>query len=216
MSELFREIEEEVKRERLENAWKSFGRFAIWGSVAIVLFTAIYVAWDDYNQLQEEAKTSQFLSGNERMNTGDYKGAVSIFSGLTSDSSSSYYALAMLKKAEAQYQAGDDDGSKKTYAALAQNDNSSGFGALVKLKTLDAGEAIDAPQLSPFYHTLAEQKAWQLLGSGKKSEAADIFASLASDNNTPSSLANRAKEVLRMVAPEKLAVKPAEKKVPNE
>jgi hypothetical protein len=122
----------------------------------------------------------------------------------------------MLKKAEAQYQAGDDEGAKKTYEALAKNDNGSGFGPLVKLKVIGANEAIDAPQLSPFYHTLAEQKAWQLLGSGKKAEAADIFASLASDNNTPASLANRVKEVLRMVAPEKLAAKPAEKKVSDE
>ncbi len=216
MSELFREIEEEVKRERLENLWKSFGRFAIWGSVSIIVLTAVYVAWDDHSQRQAEAKTSQLLSGSEHMNKGDYKGAVTIFSSLTDDDKSSYYALAMLQKAMAQYQAGDDDGAKKTYAALAKNDNESGFGALANLKTLGDSEALELSKTSPFYHTLAEQKAWRLLDSGKKSEAADILASLGNDEKTPASLANRAREILRMVAPEKLAVKPAEKKVPNE
>ncbi len=216
MSELFREIEEEVKRERLENIWKSFGRFAIWGSVAIIAFTAIYVAWDDYSQRQAEAKTAQLLSGSEHMNTGDYKGAVSIFSNVADDTSSPYYVIAMLQKAIAQYQAGDDEGVKKTYESLAKNDNGSSLGALVKVKAIGDGEAIDAPQSSPFYHTLAEQKAWQLLGRGKNAEAADIFAALANDEKTPISLASRAKEVLRMIAPEKLAAKPAEKKVSNE
>ncbi len=214
MSELFREIEEDIRRERFEKLWRSVGRFAVWGSVAIVVATAVFVAWDNHAQNQAEAKTSQLLKAGERMNASDYKGAISIFSSLTDDDTSIYYPLAMLQKAESQESSGDVEGAKKTYAVLAKN--SSEFSALAKLKSDDKNNVIEVSADSAFYHTISEQNAWRLLNSGKKAEAANIFVSLLHDKDSPRSLVSRAGEVLRVIAPEKLAERSTEKKVVNE
>jgi|CXWL01.1.fsa_nt_gi hypothetical protein len=214
MSELFREIEEDIRRERFEKLWRSVGRFAVWGSVAIVVATAVFVAWDNHAQNQAEEKTSQLLKAGERMNASDYKGAISIFSALTDDNTSTYYTIAMLQKAEAQESSGDAEGAKKTYAALAKSNSE--FSALAKLKSDEKNDVIEISVDSAFYHTASEQNAWRLLHAGKKAEAANIFVSLLNDENSPRSLVSRAREVLRVIAPEKLAEKSIEKKVVNE
>lgn len=218
MSELFREIEEDIKRERFEKLWRSVGRFAVLGSIAVVAATTVFVVWDNYTQRQAEAKTAQLLQGLEHLNSSNYKGAIPIFSAMTDDDTSSYYPLAMLQKATAQELSGDIEGAKKTYATLVKNDakDKSEFSELTKLKTVEKDGIIDVSKDSPFYHTLAEQNAWQLLYAGKKSEAADVFAVLVNDEQTPRSLALRASEALRIIAPEKLVEKSAEKKVINE
>lgn len=210
MSELFREIEEDIKRERIEKLWSSFGRAMVLVSIGLVAATAVFVAWQNYTQSKAEAKTSQFMRGIDRFEVEDYKGAVPIFSELSSDDSSAYYPLAMLRKAQAQELGGDIEGAKKTYGILSKKNTD--FSAIAKLKMAENGEKIDthngflqeSPQESPFYYTLAEYKAWQLLADGKKAEAIDGFVMIMNDKNTPLSLAARTREILRTIAPEKL------------
>lgn len=209
MSELFLEIQEEMKRERIEKIWRKVGRFAVWGSVAVVVATAVFVTWEDYSRRQAEEKTSGLLQGVERLNVNDYKGAISFFSALSDDNTSVYYPLAMLRKAQAQELSGDVEGAKKTYSSLAKNESE--FMALAKLKNTEKGYTVDVPKSSPFYYSIAEHNAWQLLGAGKKAEAVNIFASLHDDKKAPESLVSRVGEVLRVIAPEK-----SEKKVVNE
>ncbi len=215
MSELLREIEEDIRRERFDKIWKSIGRIAVWGSIGVIAATTVFVIWDNHARKEAEAKTSQLLKGDERLSVYDYKGASSAFSVLTDDDSSPYYGLAMLHKAEAQEQGGDVEGAEKTYAVLAKKNegkNKSEFSELAALKYLKPGETIKAAKTSPFYHTIAERNAWQLLQSDKKSEASAIFAELLGDGKTPPAMALRAKEALRVIAPEKLS----EKRVINE
>ena len=201
MSELFREIEEDIKRERFEKLWSKFGRLAIYASVGVVVATAGFVAWKNYTQDVAEKKTSALLQAIESLDKKEYKDAISAFSKLADDDSSLYYPIAMLQKAQAQEQSGDVSGAKQTYTALAKNNSE--IAELAKLKTADKNTVIEITKSSPFYHSLAEYNAWQLLSVGKKSEAVDIFASLTKDEKTPRSLAARAGEVLRVIAPEK-------------
>ncbi len=198
MSELFREIEEDIKRERFEKLWKSFGFAMVWASIALVAATVIFVLWQNHVQSAAEGKTSQLLRGIDRLQLEDYSGAVPIFSALTDDDSSPYYGIAMLRKAQAQELSGDKEGAQKTYSALSTK--TSEFAGLAALK-LDGSMSVAKD--SPFYYTSAEYKAWGLLSSGKKAEAAAAFSELASDKNSPQTLADRAKEVLRTIAPEK-------------
>lgn len=219
MSELFREIQEDIRRERFDKIWRSVGRFAVWGSVALIAATTVYVVWDNYTQRQAEAKTAQLLRGTERLNSSDYKGAIPIFSALTDDDESSYYSLAMLQKAAAQELGGDREAAKKTYSALVKNQSAKDktkLSELAKIKTVENNGTIEVSKDSPFYHTLAEQNAWRLLESGKKSEAAEVFANLIKDENSPRTLVERVSAALHIIAPEKLGEKSLEKKVINE
>jgi len=209
MSELFKEIEDEIKQEKFEKLWRSFGRVMVWASVGLVAATVVFVLWQNNAQSTAEAKTAQLLHGVDRLQIEDYKGAVPIFSALTDEDSSPYYAIAMLRKAGAQGLSGDKEGAEKTYAALAKHDDI--LADIAKLK----GKIGDIAPNSPFYHTLLEYKAWQLLADGKKADAAEIFKNLANDEKTPKTIADRAGEVLRTIAPEKTNEKSDDKKSAN-
>ena len=54
MSELLKEIQDDIRRERLGNIWKSVGRFAVWGSIGIVAVTTILVVRNGYNERAAE------------------------------------------------------------------------------------------------------------------------------------------------------------------
>jgi hypothetical protein len=163
-----------------------------------------FCAMANNSQNAAEAKTSQLLRGMDRLEIEDYSGAIPIFSELTADISSSYYGLAMLLTAQSQDLSGDKVAAKATYATLAKRDST--FAGVAQLN----GQVSDVPTTSPFYHTLSEYKAWQLLGEGKKAEAAEIFSRLANDENSPKTLAERAVEVLRNISPEKTQEKSTE------
>jgi hypothetical protein len=210
MNELFREIEEEMKRERFKQGWNSFGHLIIWLSIGVVVATTLFVVWNNYTQRHAEEKTGRFLLGVSRLDSEDYKGAVSIFSELADDESSPYYRLAMLRKAQAQELSGDAEGAKKTYETLAKGE--AAFSDLAKLKAAGKDGFVEVAPNSPFYYTMVEYNAWQLLRTGKNAEAADAFAALVNDKKTPNSMVARVSEVLRVIAPEKLM----EKKVANE
>lgn len=210
MNELFREIEEEIKRERLKQGWDSFGHIIVWLSIAVVAATTIFVVWNNYTQRQAEEKTGRLLLGVSNLDSGDYKGAISIFSELADDESSPYYRIAMLRKAQAQELSGDAQGATKTYAALAKGE--AAFSDLAKLKAAGKDGFVEVVPNSPFYHSMVEYNAWQLLRTGKNTEAADAFSALVNDKKTPNSMLVRVSEVLRVIAPEKLM----EKKVANE
>ena len=208
MSELFNEIEEEIKQEKFDRLWRSFGRVMVLASVALVAVTVIFVLWQNNSQNFAEAKTGKLLQGIGRLEIEDYRGAIPIFSELAADKTSPYYGIAILRKAQAQDLSGDKEGAIATYAELAKT--SSTFAEIAELK----GQIAETPTTSALYHTLAEYKAWQLLNDGKKVDAVAIFERLAHDENSPRTLADRAKEVLRTIAPEKL--QPIDKKAENE
>jgi hypothetical protein len=136
------------------------------------------------------------------MNVEDFKGAIGVFDGLASDSSSPYYGMALLQKARAQEALGDKDGAAKTYAQLASHD--SVFGRMGALAASAQNASQEPDKSSPFFYTQSEWKAWNLLSAGKKNEAAAIFMMLREDLDAPMTLRNRANDVVQHIAPEKL------------
>lgn len=202
MNELFLEIEEDIRREKYEKFWRSFGRVMVLASLALLLVTAAFVMWQSHRQSDAAEKTAQLLKGIDRLNIEDYKGAVPLFSALTDDDGSRYYGVAMLRKAQAQALSGDKEGAQKTYGALAGKNSE--FADMAKLKTIGGNEVAEVGAASPFYYTLTETRAWALLDQGKKAEAAELFYTLASDEKTPRSLVGRARDVLQHIAPEKV------------
>jgi hypothetical protein len=203
MSELLREIEEDIRRERFDRLWHSFGKLMVGVSVAIILVTICVVVIQGHKQTKAMEKTSQFIKGIDRINIEDYKGAIPVFAELAGEPGSSYYGLAMLRKAQAHNGLSDHEEARKTYKALADNDPV--FGALARLALGGDTAAQEPAPGSPFYHTQSESKAWSLLQQGKKDEAVAQFLALYNDPLAPYTMRERVTEVLQHMAPEKLA-----------
>jgi hypothetical protein len=204
MSELLRELQEDIRNEKLERLWHSFGKLMIAASIAVVLVTIAVVIWQDRKQAYVTSQTSQFIKGLDRFNVEDYKGAIAVFSGLAEDEHSSYFGMAMLRKAQAQILSGDKPGAMKTYEALADQGGGEENRVFIELARIIVADTpaklIDVDSDSPLFHTESEWKAWQLYGQGKKQEAMEIFAALRDDERAPSTLRDRAGQVIQHIA----------------
>jgi hypothetical protein len=210
MNELVREIEEDIRRERLDKLWHSFGRVMVMVSIAVVLATIGVVIFQNHTRSQAMDKTSQMLKGLDRINIEDFKGAIPIFEELSQDKNSTYYGLAMLRKAQAQLALGQKEDAKKTYDALAANDPFTGplaqlLGYSIAPK---ADEVFPSPDKnSPLYYSVSEFRGWQLLKAGKKDQAIDQFMALIDDEKILSGMRERLLDVVQHIAPDKLAAK---------
>ena len=54
MSDIFREVEEEVRRDKAAEIWKKYGKLFILAAVLLVAGTAGWSAWQQYQRKQAE------------------------------------------------------------------------------------------------------------------------------------------------------------------
>lgn len=213
MSELFREIEDDIKRERYDKLWNSFGKLMVFVSIGVIAATIAVVVWQNYTQARAMEKTGDFIKGIDRLNIEDYKGAIGIFDKLSEDDSSSYYGLSLLRKAQAQTAISDGEGALKTYKTLVESDPV--FGQLARLMLPAKGTDVEKPRNgAPFFYVQSEARAWQLLKLGEKDNAVAQFLAILRDQRTPFSMRSRVRESLQHLAPDKLAKEDAQAKEP--
>ena len=204
MSELFREIEDDIKRERYEKLWQGFGKVMVGVSLIIVVCTIGIVIWQNHKQAKAMDNTTDFIKGIDRLNIEDYKGAIGAFDKLSEEPGSSYYGLALLRKAQAQNALSDHDGAHKTYQVLAEHDVV--FGELAKMMLPPENGDVAKPRMgAPFYYAQSEARGWQLLKLGKKENAVAQFLAIYRDPKAPYSMHGRVTEALQYLAPDMLA-----------
>ncbi|MCE2927642.1 MAG: tetratricopeptide repeat protein [Rickettsiales bacterium] len=206
MNELLREIEDDIRAERVQNFWSKFGRQAVWVSVAIVAGTAAGILWREWQQSKAASETNLLIAGSQKLDSGDYKGAIESFNKIPVSESSARYAMSLLKKADAERASGDSAAAEKTLELLASMKRSSEvalFVDLARVSSADTSRPIDKD--SPLALTLAEKKAWALAAEGKNDEAANYFGALYHDPKTSPSMRARVRLALQSMAPEKLS-----------
>ena len=76
MSDIFREVEEDVRRERFEQIWKQYGDYIIAGVAVIVIAIAGYELWQRYEETQR-LKSSETASPPRSFRASSFTNATS-------------------------------------------------------------------------------------------------------------------------------------------
>lgn len=205
MSELWKEIEEDIRNENTERLWRNFGKAMVRVSIAVLIGTVGGVVWKNHTQSVGMERTAQFIKGTDKIAERDYKGAIAAFDALDGGLESTHGAMAAIVKAHANDSLGQPELSAKIYGELAKAPANSANEAFVSLASLAAsgqGDVSTAPEKdAPFYYARSEQRAWQLLAQGKKEEAVATLASLKDDATAPRSLRLRAASAVAYLSP---------------
>ena len=130
MSDIFREVEEDVRRERFEKLWKAYGIYAI---VALVLlFAGIggWLKWQDYELTQRQKFSDSFIAAQRITNP---QTAASTFADLARTAPKGYGALTRLSQANAMIVSGQRPGAIELYKQIAKDDNGP-IGAVARLR----------------------------------------------------------------------------------
>ena len=126
MSDIFREVDEDIRKEKYRRLWGRFGPFVIAAAVLIVAGTAGYRGWDYWQETQSQSSGDQFFEAVRLSETGQADEAAGLFAELA-EKSGGYPVIARLRSAADMATTG------RTVEALAE------FDAISRDRSVDQG-----------------------------------------------------------------------------
>jgi hypothetical protein len=224
MSDIFREVDEDLRRDRLEKVWKQYGAAIVGAVLVIVAATAGFVAWRNHQHAEAEAQTAKLadalrLAGNQpgqvANSGGDPKAAADALSTFAGQSAAGPGTLARFFEAGLRAREGDMAASVKIYDELAQSsslepsyrDLATILSVMHLVQTGDPGQLTSRLQpltaeSNPWRHSARELTALLAIRSGDKAAAGKLFAQLQSDPAAPSGVRSRATELAALYSTE--------------
>lgn len=212
MTEIFREVDEDVRHEQMLKLWRTYGKYAIAIAMAVVLGVAGSVGWKEYSLRQRQALGMQFSQALDLLNNDQSALAAERFAGLGEDASDGYAALARLREAQARAAAGDTDQAIATLDALAADDGVAPemrdlADLLAVLHLLDRGTSDGLEQRlepllnaeSPWFASAREISGLLAFRRGQTERARTIFAELVADTSAPRGIRSRAADLVAIL-----------------
>lgn len=214
LSDIFREIEEELRRDSLAQLWKKYGSYVIGLAVLVVFATAAVVGWRAYQDKQREAQGGEYASALDLARQGKDADAAAAFASLSQKADAGRAVLARFEEAASKVNTGDAAGAIVAYDQLASDNSVDGafrdVATLLSARyTLDKGDPKTAiAKLQPLtvstnaWHGLAsELTALAELKSGDQAKAQKDFDSLGKDATAPQAVRQRAAAMAEALAP---------------
>jgi hypothetical protein len=211
MSDIFREVDEDVRRDRFEQIWKQYGNLLAAAALVLVVGVAGWQIYGHFRLRQEERASAKFQTAIEMSEQGHDAEAEKLLASVIKKGPSGYTALARFREA-AETGKRDAAAGATLYDALAAD---AALGqALQGLAQLRAamllGESLSAEDLKKRLEPLAEAASpWRNLArewlglaelkAGDFETAGRYFDEIVTDPETPLGLRQRVEIYLGLV-----------------
>jgi len=116
---IFREVDEELRSERMRSMWRRFGPFVIGAAVLIVILVAVNEGWRWYQDSVAATSSEQFYQAYDLTQSGDIAGAQEALEQVIADGSGAYPTLARFSQAALMAQEGQTEEALAAYDRLA-------------------------------------------------------------------------------------------------
>lgn len=118
MSDIFREVEEDLRHEHYKRLWDKFGIYVIGVAVLIIAATAGYRGWQAWQASQAADAGDRFAAALRSLDDGEVDGAKERLAAIGKDGPKGYAALARVRAASVMAQSGDVDNAKKAFEGI--------------------------------------------------------------------------------------------------
>ncbi|HYD30216.1 MAG TPA: tetratricopeptide repeat protein [Azospirillaceae bacterium] len=202
MSDIFREIDEDLRRDRMERVWKRYGGILLAGAITIVAATGGWVAWDRW-QTQRQSETTQRLV--TALATEDTAARLNDLSAFAAQAPTGPATLARLYEAGLRAQQGDAKAAIALYDQVAADGATEGVWRdlatlLSVMHQVGSGDAVAlqaritplSADANPWRHSAREVMALLALQAGDTARARTLFQQLADDADAPAGVRGRA------------------------
>lgn len=240
-SEFIREVDEEVRREKLKQFWDKYGFYIAGCALAIVATVAGIKGWDYWKTSRAQEAGAKFVNAEVLMEEGKKSAADEIYKELEAKGPGGYPLLARLRLAGNEAASGKKDDAVAAYDAIAREGGADrllkGFAQIsaaflrvddAKFEEIkDRVQALNTPD-DPWRHSARELLGLSAYNAGKYDTAKEYFTEILGDQNAPQNMRQRAEMMLSLIvgasasknadesASEKTAEeKPAEKEEPK-
>jgi hypothetical protein len=207
--EFFREVDEELQRDRLAAFWRRYGGLAVALAALLVLGTAAWVGWQAWQERRMAAEAAAYAAAVGDIG-GDPAAAAGRLEAFARDAGTGYAALARLREAEARLAAKDEPGAVAALEALAGD---AGADPLLRdlAALLAAAHAIDdgdpaalrarlqplAAPGAPYRYAARELLAVLALRAGDTAEARRVLEELGREAGLPPQQEQRVAQLLQ-------------------
>ncbi len=118
VSDIFREIDEELRRDNLLKLWQRYGKYVIGVAVLAIVIAGGLVAWRDHQASERRAQGERYSSALALARAGKDGEAAKLFAVLAEEGGG-YSLLAAFEKAELLAKSGDKKAAVAAYDELA-------------------------------------------------------------------------------------------------
>lgn len=208
-----REVEEELRSDRLQKFWKSFGPFVIGGAVAIVLATAGYRGWEYYVDSQASASGDKFLAALNLAGDGKTDEAMATLQELEKDGYGAYPVLARMRAATLLHKQGKAEEAVAAFDEVAADSSvPAAIRDMARLRAayilVDIGSEDDVAKRAepltadsnPLRHSAREALGLAAWKAGKLGDAQKLFKEITDDQKAPRGVSERASLMLDLIA----------------
>lgn len=211
---LFREVDEEVRRERLAKLWARYGNLVLVVSIAVILGVAGTKGWQYWKRHQAEAAGASYFSALALQAEGKAEEAGKALTDVITGGHAGYSTLARLQAAAKLSGEGKTEEAVKAYDAIAADLNAPAeFRDLARIRAcyLLAGTAsledlqsrlqpLDTPG-NPWLNSVREIKATAAYRAGDYQLADRLMNEVIADPNAPQGARQRALIMVQLLTP---------------
>ncbi len=212
VADIFQEVDEEVRREKLQRLWERYGNYAIAACVLIVVGVGAWRGYEWWETKKAIAAGAAFEQAATLAEAGQHQEAEAAFAKLATDGTAGYRVLARLREA-AEIARTDRAAAVKAYEEIAADTS---VGPVIRdLATLRAGfllldsasygdmRARLAPLTGPertFRHSARELLALSAWKEGDMGAARQWTDVIITDPQTPPGTRSRAEILSELIA----------------
>jgi hypothetical protein len=209
--DLFREVEQDMRREQMAQLWRRYGVYIIATALVIVLGVGGYQGWTWWQSSRAASDGTAFVEASTLERAGQPDEAVQKFSALAEDGTGSYSALSQLRLAAIEAAKGETEAAVAAYdnvAARTDDPMLRGF-ARVQAATLlvdtvppgeietRIGDMLDGA--SAWRNSARELLALAFFRADDNEQARGLYQELLSDPETPGPMRQRAQVMLELM-----------------
>ena len=123
MTDIFEEVSADLRRDRMQTAWDTYGRYIIGAAVAIVVITAASIGFSGYSTSQDEAASSRYDAMRASLANLDSEAQLTALTDFAAAENNGYGVLARFAAAYIHIENKNNDAALVTFDDLA-NDGS--------------------------------------------------------------------------------------------
>lgn len=201
----YREVDEELRRDRARSLWERYGKLAIGAFVLFLAALAGAIYWNNQKDVRAGKEAEKLIGAFDDVSGGNKAAAIAKLDELAKGKAPGYRAAALLTKADLAVEANDLKSAAALFGQVADDkdlDESYRNLALVRrtaveFDTLQPQVVVDrlkplAVSGNPWFGSAGEMVATSYLKLNKPGDAARIFAAIAKDKQVPDSIRTRA------------------------
>ena len=212
MADIFQEVDEEVRRERLKKLWERYGNLIVAGCVLVVLGVGAWRGYEWWQAKKAAESGAAFEAAVSLAEAGKHQDADAAFAKLAADGTAGYRALARLREA-AELASTDRKAAVKDYDEIAAD--KSGGQVIQDLAAVRAGfllvdtapysemrERLEALTQGDrtFRYSARELLALSAWKAGDMSTARQWADMIITDPQSPAGTRNRAEVLSELIA----------------